>query len=53
MKNNDKEEKNNREKKVVKIVGQSTAQMKEVFSLNPAGLRGIDPSGLEHFLVGD
>ena len=25
----------------------------EVYSLNPAGLRGIDPSGLEHFLVGD
>ena len=25
----------------------------EVFSLNPTGLQGIDPSGLEHFLVGD
>ena len=25
----------------------------EVYSLNPAGLRGIDPSGLEHLLVGD
>ena len=25
----------------------------EVYSLTPSGLRGIDPSGLEHFLVGD
>ena len=25
----------------------------QVYSLNPAGLQGIDPSGLEHFLVGD
>ena len=25
----------------------------EVYSLNPSGLQGIDPSGLEHFLVGD
>ena len=25
----------------------------EVYSLNPAGLWGIDPSGLEPFLVGD
>ena len=25
----------------------------EVYSLNLAGLQGIDHSGLEHFLVGD
>ena len=24
-----------------------------VYLLNPTGLQGIDPSGLEHFLVGD
>ena len=32
---------------------QDAQQRDEVYSLNPAGLRGIDPSGLEHFLVGD
>ena len=30
-----------------------SARIVHVYSLNPAGLRGIDPNGLEHFLVGD
>ena len=34
-------------------IAQAAHHMVEVYSLNPTGLWGIDPSGLEHFLVGD
>ena len=33
--------------------GAAAAAACHVYSLNPAGLQGIDPSGLEHFLAGD